>query len=438
MEAGEAQRRSDPTIVLRRGFEDHTDVSKMLLAWPKAVWRTIVSSSFFEPKENVLSVEQVRLTPTILTDATSLNNFDKLADPEFTRPMEPWCVMDAGFTIQYNILQSIILHDQIVVDSILIDSDSEVRNALELCPDVIRGVYLPFYVRQRIGQRLDRFVTSDLALQTGLDKKEFQEFRFADGSEQAKYDKAATQERRLVPLDYTSDPYIARFESGFPADVPSVLVRSSSSVGRAHFYAELSRELQIPLVPDPHKSRYLERVIKLNGAGALNDVPSRVVTEFDVEVTKKLEEDSAGIVSHDLTIPAVAEYVLRFAQKYKISLLTAALEIRGTSNAINFRSWCGRLASALAQGRAGTREQQELLRELHEVTKHWSKDINEMVEYKTRKMSFDKIPVVGAVLKAASMSTWTVRDPILKPSKPVTYLLFLNDLLRPPTRFAEN
>jgi hypothetical protein len=135
-----------------------------------------------------------------------------------------------------------------------------------------------------------------------------------------------------------------------------------------------SRELQIPLVPDPHKSRYLERMIDLNGADALYNVLSQVVSEFDVAVAKKLEDDSAGIVSHDLRIPAVAEYVLQFAQKYKISLLKAALEIRGTTNAINFRSWCGRLASASALGRAGTREQQELLRDLHEMLPYFVAD----------------------------------------------------------------
>ena len=77
----------------------------------------------------------------LLRKLKTLNNVDRLADPDFTRPMEPRSVMDAAFTMQYNILQSIILHDQIVVDSILIDSDPEVRKAIELCPDIIRGVY---------------------------------------------------------------------------------------------------------------------------------------------------------------------------------------------------------------------------------------------------------------------------------------------------------
>jgi hypothetical protein len=58
------------------------------------------------------------------------------------------------------------------------------------------------------------------------------------------------------------------------------------------------------------------------------DVPARVVSKFEVEVTEKLQKDSAGIVSHDLTIPAVSEYVVRFAQKYKISLLTGCGKLR--------------------------------------------------------------------------------------------------------------
>ena len=391
-------------------------------------------TNFWEPRANVLSVEQVRCTPTVLTDATSLQEFDRLADPDFAVPMRPWCVSDAGFTIQYGILQSLVLHEQIVVDSLLIPSHSDVGQALALCPEVIRGVYLPFYVRERIGQRLERFVTADLGLDTGLDAKEFQEFRFADGFEQNRYEEASTQETRLVPTNYSGDPFIQRFKNGVPRDVPSVLVRSSSSFGRAHFYAELARELQIPLAADPHKCRYLKRAIGRNGANALYNVASEVVREFDEQVNEGLEEESDGLISHDLAIPAIAEYILGFAQKYKMPLLRAALEIRNSENAKQFRAWCGRLTAALAEGRSGTQEQQKLLKELRTVTDAWSKDVDELVKYETRKVALDKIPVVGGLLKATSLANWKVHDPILEPSKPVAYLLFLNDLLRPPHR----
>ena len=391
-------------------------------------------TEFWEPRDNVLSVEQVRCTPTVLTDATSLQRFDRMADPEFALAMRPWCVSDAGFTIQYGILQSLVLHEQIVVDSVLIASHSGVGQALALCPEIIRGVYLPFYVRTRIGQRLQRFVTADLGLDTGLDVKEFREFRFADEFEQDRYEEASTQETRLVPLNYSSDPFIQRFKNGVPGDVPSVLVRSSSSFGRAHFYAELARELQIPLAADPHKSRYLQRTIGRNGANALYNVASEVVREFDEQVNDHLEKESGGLVSHDLAIPALAEYILGFAQKNQMPLLRAALEIRNSKNAEQFRVWCGRLTAALAEGRSGTQEQQKLLKELQKVTEAWSKDVDEFVKYETRKVALDKIPVIGGLLKATALSDWKVKDPILEPSKPVSYLLFLNDLLRPPRR----
>ena len=392
-------------------------------------------TNFWKPHANVLSVEEVRRTPTVLTDATSLQKFDRLADPDFVPPMRPWCVSDGGFTIQYGILQSLVLHEQIVVDSLLIASHSGVEEALSHCPEIIRGVYLPFYVRDRIGQRLQRFVNADLCLDTGLDDKEFQDFRFADGLEKDRYEVAGAREgTRLVPTNYSGDPFIQSHKNGVPADIPSVLVRSNSSIGRAHFYAELARELQIPLAADPHKSRYLERRIGRNGATALSDVASEVVRGFDEHVNEKLDEESGGLISHDLAIPAIAEFILGFAQKYKMPLLQAALEIRNSENAKQFRGWCCSLSTALAEGRSGTQEQQKLLKELQKVTEAWSKDVDELVKYETRKVKLDKIPVIGGVLKATSLADWKVRDPILEPSRPVAYLLFLNDLLRPPQR----
>jgi hypothetical protein len=137
------------------------------------------------------------------------------------------------------------------------------------------------------------------------------------------------------------------------------------------------------------------------------------------------------MVGNPETIQKRAEYLIGLAHKEKISLLQAALRLRATKRAEDFRRWCWDLTKSIEDGRAGIEHQQALLKELNEFTKAWGKDINERVEYRTRALNFEKFPHgVGSLLKAASMHKLKVHDPLL--TRNDSCLMFLNDLLRPP------
>jgi hypothetical protein len=391
-----------------------------------------MSNPYAIPNPRVLTIDEARSKSCVLTDATSLSNLDHLADPDFATRMRQHHVSDTGFAIQYHFLQAFILYEHIIVDSILIDSHSHVREAFDTCEDVLRGVYLPFNTRSLIGNRLQHYVHCDLELEhhCGMTTPEFQNLRFNDGLEQHEEE----VETRHVPPASINDQWISYFSNGFPADLPSVLSRSSSSVGRAHFYLELARELQVPLAPEPHKALYFGRLMQKFKSATIKGVADAVVETFDRKVRENISKVSDGIISSEIGIPAIPEYIIRFAQKYKISLLAAAQEIRISKNARNFRGWCQELASAMLSGRATTGAQQKMFEELERVSSAWTADISEGVEYKRRKLNLEKIPIIGELLKGGGMGEWGVRDPILKPSREVSYFLFLNDLLRPPRR----
>ena len=74
-----------------------------------------------------------------------------------------------------------------------------------------------------------------------------------------------------------------------------------------------------------------------------------------------------------------------------------------------------------------------MLKEIEAVCKIWKKDIKNYVEYRSRELNFEKIPLIGAILKAMNMQEITVKDPVIfREIKKNSYLLFLNDLLRKP------
>jgi hypothetical protein len=108
------------------------------------------------------------------------------------------------------------------------------------------------------------------------------------------------------------------------------------------------------------------------------------------------------------------------------------MEIRNSVNAIRFREWCSRLRGGINSGRTGTAERQEMQRELQTVCDAWKQDIGERVRHKTRKVSFEWIPLMGGILKAVNCHEIEVKDPVLAVDRTTSYLLFLNDLLRPP------
>jgi hypothetical protein len=122
-----------------------------------------------------------------------------------------------------------------------------------------------------------------------------------------------------------------------------------------------------------------------------------------------------------------------YAQKKECSLRAATMEVRESQHARVFRTWCARFSELTGGGRVTLGERMEMFRELRDVCDVWTRDVREEVDYRRRKLNLEAIPLIGGLLKAVNMhESLVIKDPILRPRKPYAYLLFLNDLLRPP------
>jgi hypothetical protein len=44
-----------------------------------------------------------------------------------------------------------------------------------------------------------------------------------------------------------------------------------------------------------------------------------------------------------------------------------------------------------------------MVKEVQQVCETWKKDVKEEVQYKTRKLNLEKIPLIGGILKALNM-----------------------------------
>lgn len=161
-------------------------------------------------------------------------------------------------------------------------------------------------------------------------------------------------------------------------------------------------------------------------------VPEKIIAFYESKTVKEVVDESKGLISVDLSVPAVFEYVVRYAQRKKCSLHAAVMEVRESKHASKFREWCARFKSLDNKGRAAAMEQNEMVSELRNVCDIWKKDVREGTEYKTRKLNLEKLPLMGGVLKALNMHEgYAIKDPVISPSARYTYFLFLNDLLRP-------
>jgi len=78
------------------------------------------------------------------------------------------------------------------------------------------------------------------------------------------------------------------------------------------------------------------------------------VAKFESSVFQP--EAAQNLLSVDLSIPPVAELVLRFAQKKRCSLHEAIMTVRESKHARAFRKWCARFASHAMNGRPGAKK----------------------------------------------------------------------------------
>jgi hypothetical protein len=395
-----------------------------------------------EPDERIVSIERLDRARCVLMDAHSLASLDTNAfvDPVFPSRLGPreFAAYLGGPWLAH-IIQSLVLYETVLADSILFEVESTVTRAHELFPDAIRGIFIRSSARERVGERVDAAVAR--GLDSLPDTSEtiseiWQRWRLLEASEKPLLDKISETRPRLIPLEYSSDEEVVRhldIANPIWLGLSSTVLDSMMTTARAHFYLELARELVVPLNIDPVRATYLASLLAKSQEALGMGVPERVVDDFASRIKPPVD----AIVSFDLPIPPVPEYVLRLAKAQRISLYEATMEVRNSTNARNFRDLCATLFNLGEEG--GLHAQDEyntVMKDFATFCEAWARDASEGVDYRIRTLQLGDIPIIGWILKVAGMDERMVRDPVITPDTNYRYFLFLNDLLRSPRQMA--
>lgn len=341
-----------------------------------------------------------------------------------------------------NTIQNMVLYDTIIVDSLLLQADTGVRAACELFPNVIKGVYLDYNLRQRIGERVYTVTPmwDSLKQPSSISDEHWSKINMVEQNVKPLMDEMTHVVPDLVPTDYTNDRLlefrckIAEQDPLMHQNLPDCCVNSSATLARTHYYLELAKELAVPLSTHPIRSSYFEILVGKYKESLRRGEPESLVNYFEKKVLKEPVDVAEIPISLDLTIPPIAELVLNYADRNDCEISDAVMEIRQSKHAIKFRDWCKNYVALTSKGRSATKEKIALFEEFKKVCETWKNDVKEEVDYKTRKINLESIPVVGGILKALNMNEVTVKDPVLHPQEKFTYFLLLNDLYRDPTK----
>ena len=210
------------------------------------------------------------------------------------------------------------------------------------------------------------------------------------------------------------------------------LVASAASTGgdtlsRALFYLEFGRHLgDVPLL-GPGKRKWLQ-IIGNRMESSLHDVIAR---RFDglvfTELSAQLPEAFTAV---NLQTPPVAELVLKKAIAEGLTVLESAARVRATAEATDYRALLSELRGHLVHGRSGMLAAQKALVGLGKIAESWAahSDSQVGVTHLARTISFEKLPYIGELLKAANMSKLEIRDRIL--DAPPGYLAFISSWYR--------
>lgn len=333
-----------------------------------------------------------------------------------------------------NVIQSIVLYDTVVVDSVLLEGHAPAADLFELFPGILKGIFINFEDRLQIADLITQVTGGNDLIPEQMTVDEWRLLRNHDLKEKHLQDWLQNQKITRYPPEYQTQAARDYFEKRGNKEIffPHAVHGTGFTIQRSHFYLELARMLGIALSPHPHRTKYYELLTDEVKQSLRRGTPERIIAFFEENALLSAVKESADLVSVNLEIPAVAELVFNYAKRAGVNLVTATLNTRHSRNAQKFREWCAKFSSLGDGGRASAKEQAEMVKELKNVCEVWKNDVKEEVKYKTRKLSLEKLPVVGGVLKSLNIHEKTIKDRILWPSSKYSYFLFLNDLIRDP------
>src|SRR5262245_10671157 len=100
----------------------------------------------------VIGLDEIDTRRSVLTDAHSLS---VLANGLNSLTLGAQFVGGAAQSLAH-IVQCLVLYEVLIVDSILLDTRADVVRAVELFPEVIKGVYLRWGIRDEVGSIVEQ------------------------------------------------------------------------------------------------------------------------------------------------------------------------------------------------------------------------------------------------------------------------------------------
>jgi hypothetical protein len=374
-----------------------------------------------------ITEEQLDRSRSVLVDGQTLLKVDR----DLEKPVS-WQSL-SGNPPFANLVQNLILHDDILVDSQLLLINPACQHTANLFGYAIKALRIKADLRNSIAGALRRtgVIPGDDTLEDLSGNKELVVFITRRDSEHVQRQKGLPEDLLELPEEDWLDA--AAYEYGGSAPE---LENTDMTAFRAHFYLELSRNLQLYYAPHPLRAAYFKQIVELRGEEVEdpNKYAGIAVKALNLAEGKHISKENP-FATIDISIPPVAEYVARFSKKKEIGMNVAIQEVRESRNARAFRKWCAERNSIIRQGRAGLKDAQRIYKELDTLCLKWAKDIQEEVRYRTRTITWSELPWMGSIVKSLEIDKilklvgWhrrEIKDPVLWVKQP--YLLFLNDL----------
>jgi hypothetical protein len=336
-----------------------------------------------------------------------------------------------------NLIQNIVLHDDLLVDSQLLLANRECSEIRDLLGEAVKPIRLDSATRHKIINALERseVIPEDRWLEKAVTRPELVMLITRNDYEHTEH--FQTIEDRLairdVPADSRSDALRHEY-----AAVHEALQNTQKTALRAHYYLELSRHLGLYYSPHPSRAAYFRELLeKKRSTGEVAESFSSVAVEAVqlMDKAQRAAHDKYSLSYVNFTIPPVAEYVAKLSVQKNATLVDAVFEVRESDRAKEFRKWSGERNRVIAGGRSGLREQKSVLTKLETTCQAWASDLAEGVTHRKRKITWGELPWLGSVIKTLEIDkllglvgweTKEVKDPVLWVDQP--YLVFLNDL----------
>jgi len=198
--------------------------------------------------------------------------------------------------------------------------------------------------------------------------------------------------------------------------IPASLANSNDTIGRAFFYLEFARHLGHALLLSKDKRRWLD----IMGEKLKLSLHEKLKQSVDAKMIDEAFQEQP------VATPPVAELILYKAIVEGMPMIDAALEIRQSREAIDYRVLLSELRIAESSGsRPSIVQAQTKLRELDALVQQWrlAGDTSIGIVWKVRTLKFGKIPKIGWLADFAGMSEIKIHDLIL--NQPPGYLAFV-------------